>query len=358
MTLPLAPAPCFCVCIYRGAIQMTQETDKALIRKFIAGNCTPQEQGRMKAFMQQPGSQELFDEVLNEDWQDFKKEKQTSDTYIQNFQQRLNQRLDMEHEQPKQAIRNLNFYRYAAVWAFLILGAASYGLLHFNKKNTAQPLIALRSMHNPNGQRSRIMLADSSIVTLGAGSTLSYPERFAGNTREISLDGEAFFQVTKNPEKPFIVHTGAVNTWVLGTSFKINAFKGQLVSVAVATGKVQVGRTITGAAEPEPLAVLLPGDMVEWNPVSGKAVTGRVQTEDVTGWEKGKLSFVGVPLSEMVTSLERWYNVKIVIRNRKIRDYRMSIVLDGTLPLNRSLEVLKATVKADYHITGNTVIIQ
>lgn len=337
---------------------MTKETDKAFIRKFIAGTCTPEEQKRMKAFMQEPGSEELFDEVLNEDWQGFKKE-ETSDAYIQNFQQRLKQRLDATAESaPTPVVKRLNFHRYAAVWAFVILGLGSYSLWKFNKKNTAQPVIAMLSSHNPNGQRSKVILADSSIVTLGAGSTLSYPERFAGNSREISLEGEAFFQVTKNPHKPFIVHTGAVQTRVLGTSFKINAFKGQLLSVAVATGKVRVGRKITGASEPEPLAVLLPGDEVEWNPVSGKAIVGHVQTEDVTGWEQGKLSFVGVPLSEMASSLERWYNIKIVIRNKKIRDYRMSIVLDGTVPLNQSLEVLKATIKADYKINGNTVIIQ
>ncbi|MRG48196.1 DUF4974 domain-containing protein [Chitinophaga sp. SYP-B3965] len=335
---------------------MTQETDKAFIRKFIAGNCTPEEQERMKVFMQQPGAEELFDEVLNENWQEFKKEEQTPDTYIQSFQQRLKERLGTTADlQPRPLVKRLNFYRYAAMWAaFLVLGAATYGVWQFSKKDTVQPPITMLSSHNPDGQRSRIILADSSIVTLGAGSRLSYPERFPGNTREISLEGEAFFEVAKDPKKPFIVHTGTVQTLVLGTSFKINAFKGQLISVAVATGKVQVERKTTGAA----LAVLLPGDEVAWDPVSDKAIVNHVQTEDVTGWVKGKLSFVGVPLSEMAVSLERWYNVKIVIRNRKIRDYRMSIILDGTLPLKQSLEVLKATVKADYQITGNTVIIQ
>jgi transmembrane sensor len=332
---------------------MAKETEKAFIRKFIAGNCGPLERERMSVFLEQPGSAELFHEVLNEEWQGFKKGKQTSNAYIQSFQQRLQERLDSAARRPLR--RRLNFYRYAAVWAFLVLGAASYSIWQFNK-NAVQPVAMLFS-HNPNGQRSRVMLADSSIVTLGAGSTLSYPERFAGNTREISLEGEAFFEVTKNPDKPFIVHTGAVQTRVLGTSFKINAFKGQPVLVAVATGKVRVGRKLAGKTGLEQLAVLLPGDEVEWNPGSGKAAISHVQTEDVAAWEKGRLSFVGVPLSEMVTSLERWYNVKILIRNKKIMGYRMSVILDGTQPLNRSLEILKATLKADYQTKGNTVII-
>lgn len=336
---------------------MTQQTNKALIRKFIAGNCTPPEQARMKALMQQPGSENLFNEVLDEDWQGFKKGEQAPDAYIQNFQQRLKKQLDTAGIPPRPVLKRLNFYRYAAVWAFLILSAALYSLWQFNK-STVQPQITMLSSHNPYGQRSKIILADSSIITLGAGSSLRYPERFAGNTREISLEGEAFFEVAKNQKQPFIVHTGAVQTHVLGTSFKISAFKDQPVWIAVATGKVRVGRKVTDTARLESLAVLLPGDKVEWDPVSGKITAGHVHPGDVTGWQEGRLAFAGVPLKDLAATLERWYNVRIEIRNRHIRHYRMRITLDGTLPLDRALEVLKATVKADYKINGNTVIIQ
>lgn len=337
---------------------MTQETDKAFIRRFIAGNCTPLEQERMKVFMRQPGSEELFNEILNENWEGFKNENRTSDTYIQNFQQRLKDKLDSGKVQSRPLLKRLNFYRYAAVLTFLILGTTMYGLWQFNKKNIPALKITQLSTHNPYGQRSKVTLPDNSVVTLGPGSTLGYPEHFVGNAREISLEGEAFFEVTKNPEKPFIVHTGDVQTRVLGTSFKVNAFKDQPLSVVVATGKVRVYQKTVGVSKLKSLAVLLPGDQVYWNPVSAKASIAHIQTEEVTGWKNGKLAFVGVPLREMTAALERWYNVKIEIRNKKIREYRMSIVLDGTLPLTHSLEVIKVTVKADYKISSNTVIIK
>lgn len=337
---------------------MAHETDKTLIRKFIAGNCTPQEQERMKIFMQQPGSLELFDQVMDEDWQGLKKQAPVTDDYILKFQQRLNKRIGEGNVKPATKIRRINFYRYAAVWVLLILGLATYGVWQF-RKTTAEPeTIAMLSSHNPNGQRSTITLSDGSVITLGAASSITYPERFAEHTREISLEGEAFFEITPNPQKPFIIHTGEVQTKVLGTSFKIDAFKGEEIAVAVATGKVQVDRKIAGSGKLKTLALLLPGDAVGYDPVTGLATNNNVPVVELTGWKKGKLTFTGTPLSEMVKILERWYNVKIELRNKQIGKYKMNIQLNGTQPLSQSLEILKATTKAGYKIKDNTVIIQ
>ena len=196
------------------------------------------------------------------------------------------------------------------------------------------------------------------MVTLGSGSTLRYPRSFNGNTREIQLTGEAFFNVTKNPNKPFIVHTRSLQTRVLGTSFKIDAFNGQPVVVAVATGKVQVDRNDSGSNQLPPLAVLLPGNEVTWSPESGKAILSHVVIEDIAGWEKGQLAFTGTPLREVANRLERWYNVKIAISNKRKAAYRMNCILDGTQPLKKSLEVLKATIQSNYTIKDSVVIIQ
>src|SRR6202000_336004 len=93
---------------------------------------------------------------------------------------------------------------------------------------------------NPRGQRSVVRLSDSTIVYLGPDSKINFPGRFNGKTRELNLEGEAFFQVKKDHQHPFIIHTGDVSTTVLGTSFKITAFKGEPLTVSVATGKVRV----------------------------------------------------------------------------------------------------------------------
>lgn len=333
---------------------MEQETDKILIREFIAGNCTPQEQVHIKRLLLQPGGQELFERVMDEDWQTFKNETPATDQYIQNFQQRLNSQLD--DVKPDLVIKRNHFYRYAAIWTVLILGIATYGALQLNRTQGAAS-IAMLSSHNPNGQRSKITLSDGSVVTLGAGSHLAYPEHFGNSTREISLEGEAFFEITKNPEKPFIIHTGAVQTKVLGTSFKVEAFKGEDVQVAVATGKVRVDHKTAKQGKLESIAVLFPGDVVDWNLATGTAIKTKIATEELTGWQKGELSFTGIPLKNIVNVLERWYNVTIEIRDKEVSEYKMNIILDGTQPLKQLMEVLKVTTKTRYKIDGKIITI-
>lgn len=337
---------------------MTQETDKALVRKFIAGNCTPEEQERVQALLSQPGSENIFNELLDEDWKGFRKEEEVSDEWILDFRQRLVERSNQRPAR-KLKVTGLKFFRYAAVWGGLILCiAAMYTMWRFYRNPGPEQEIMLTASA-PYGHRSRIILADSTIVTLGSGSTLRYPQSFNGNARKIHLTGEAFFSVTKDPARPFIVYSGDLQTEVLGTSFKISAFGGQPVVVAVATGKVQVGRRDTGSpAAPPPLAVLSPGDEITWHPASGRATLNRVAEGDVSGWEKGQLAFTGIPLKDVAAVLERWYNVRITINDKNKAGYRMSFVLDGTKPISRSLEMLKATIKADYRITGDTIIIQ
>ena len=337
---------------------MAQEIDKAFIRKFIAGECTPHEQERMKLFMQQPGSQKLLDEVIDEDWQGFRNQTPATDDYIMDFQQRLNKRIDEGNKKPAAKYRIIRFYRYAAIWAILILGAATYGVLQLKKATSVPQTIAMISSRNPYGQRSTITLPDGSIVTLGAASSITYPHHFKDSIREISLQGEAFFEITKNPRQPFIVHSGEVQVKVLGTSFKIDAFKGEKFAVAVATGKVQVSKKSDIPGKLKSIALLLPGDVVAYDQVSGSATRSNVPPTELTGWKNGKLTFTGTPLSDVVKILERWYNIKIEIRNKHIAKYKMNIQLDGTRPLNQSLDVLQATTKAGYSIKNNTVIIQ
>lgn len=333
------------------------EDNQALIRKFIAGNCTANEQDRIKRLMQQRDFRELLDQVLNDDWQQFKNENPASDSYIQNFQQQLNKRLPEVNKPNTPIVKRFNFLQYAAVLAFFILTLA-YGFWQLNKKGHSPVGTNQLSTHNPNGQRSIIVLPDSSVVTLGAGSTLHYPEQFTDSIREISLQGEAFFQVTKNKYKPFIIHTGEIQTKVLGTSFKITAFKGQNITVAVATGKVKVDRKDAATGKMHSLAVLQPGNEVEWNPVSGKTLINHGDIDEIAGWKEGRLHFAGMPLIKMVQVLERWYNVKIDLQNKAISEYKMNIAVDGNKPVTHTLEILKATIKASYSIKGKTIIIK
>ncbi|WP_293313965.1 FecR family protein [Pedobacter sp. UBA5917] len=332
---------------------MPQQVDKALIEKFLKGSCSKQEEELVRIFLKNSESEALLNEILSANQvKDFELFDGDDIPHIKQAQWRtaINLRIAAENELP---VKKRFSFKYAAIWAALLIVTLSvYLMMHFGKPVQQASIFIERN--NPNGQRSKITLSDSSVVYLGAGSRLRYPERFSTDKREISLYGEAFFEVTKNPKKPFIIHTGTVRTQVLGTSFKIKAFKNKPLSVEVATGKVRVDELKGNKIES--LAILIPGQKVIY--FDGKASIRDIAVSDVTGFKTSQLAFRNSSLFEICETLERWYNVKISFKSqRKSRD-RMTLTIDATVPVNKLLNVLAAAGKFSYNIKNNEIIIR
>jgi len=334
---------------------MPKPVDQALIEKFLRGGCSPKEEEVVRLFLKNPGSEAVLNEILSanqtKDWAIFE---ENDRPHIKQAEWRnaINQRIAAENEETQSVKKGFSF-KYAAIWTALVIATLSvYLILHFSKPQ--QQVLAYIERSNPNGQRSKIMLSDSSVVYLAAGSRLRYPERFLGDKREISLYGEAFFEVTKNPKKPFIIHTGTVRTQVLGTSFKIKAFKNKPLSVEVATGKVRVDEVKANMIQS--LAILIPGQKVVY--FEGKASTQDVAIADVTGFKTSQLAFHNSSLLEICETLERWYNVKISFKSQSKSYDRMTLTIDATVSVNKLLNVLAAAGKFHYQIKNNEIIIR
>lgn len=160
------------------------------------------------------------------------------------------------------------------------------------------------------GQKSSITLSDGTKIKLNSGSTLKFPEKFNDSTRMVELSGEAFFEVTKNPDKPFIIKSGELTTTVLGTSFNVAAYEeNKNISVTVATGSVQV------AATPKTKAILKPEQQAIFSKTSDSIFTKKVDIELFLEWKDGIIRFENTSLKEAVEKLERWFNVKITFEN-------------------------------------------
>lgn len=333
-----------------------QPIDKELIKKFLKGDASREEIIRVNLFMQQPGAQSVFDEA----WEDTDPEmlQATAKADRASLQSRrwyneALQRIKKQEapETPLYFFSNV-FYRYAAAClVFLMLGIGTYTVLTTGQDtNTA---VAMLTVSNPKGKNTLQTLPDGSKVWLGAGSTLSYPKAFEGDTRELSLTGEAFFDVVKNPDKPFIIHTGNVQTKVLGTSFKITAFEGQAPNVAVSTGKVRVEQNRNGGVRE--LALLLPGQQVTWKAKENKAVKQAIDKNEVLEWKTGKQAFHDVALGDISNALERWYGVKIIILKPELSNLRLYTTLNNTMPMDKALDVLAAIGDFQYNIKGSNV---
>ena len=337
----------------------SENKEKALIRKYIDEECTPEELEQLKELMLRPEVQHLFDEVLDEHFIALTPQKDIGQSHLEQLSVKFNSRLkESKVTQPAEAnpariFKIKKYLPYAAIWILIVSGFFVYRFANVKNESVAR-LVAMREMVNPFGQRSKIILPDSSEVFLGPGSKLTIPEKFTGNLREISLEGEAFFQVTKNPKKPFVIHTGTVQTRVLGTSFKIEAFKNKPLTVAVVTGKVRVDDYTRNRHTS--LAVLTLGQKVTYN--NGRTTAGKAAIEETSAWMDGRQVFNQQALHDITDVLERWYNVKFEYKTAKKAEEKISVILNSDRPLANIMKVLSATGHFKYEINGKIITIK
>ncbi len=208
-------------------------------------------------------------------------------------------------------------WRWAAVLALPVVAIAFY-LLVRSKRNEAGNLlfntnIATENRTNPKGQKSVVLLSDGSKVWLNADSRITYSKDFnSGKTREVYLEGEAFFDVVKNPGKPFLVHTSAISIKVLGTAFNVKSYStDKTIETTLVHGKVSIDRN--DASKDESSLVLKPNQRAIYSKTSKALNIEQVVAERTTEWKNNKLVFDDTPFSEAIAQLERWYDVTIHI---------------------------------------------
>jgi ferric-dicitrate binding protein FerR (iron transport regulator) len=184
------------------------------------------------------------------------------------------------------------------------------------------------------GAKSKIVLPDSSLVWLNSGSTLSYPQQF-GKNRQITLAGEAYFEVMKN-EKPFVVSTNYGDVKVKGTSFNVKAYSDDNSFETT----LEEGVVAFKVKNTENEVTLQPGEQVI-KTASGFNVK-QVETKYFTSWKDGKLLFNKEPFPEFIKKLERWYNVKIEYSDPELD----KLWYTGTIEMETISEVMEMISKA------------
>ncbi len=207
---------------------------------------------------------------------------------------------------------NPKVFKYAAiVFVCLNIGWWSSWLTTRNSGTTTEAqTFQLNAGRNSN---SRLVLPDNTVVYLRPGSELTYNSDFKVNNRNISLTGEAYFEVTKNQEMPFVVNTDKARIKVLGTRFNVSAEKdAPLYQATLVEGKIDFithdGRSIA----------LNPNENICYDTQSGKTEINQVDPELYTAWKDGKVIFRNELLKDITTRLERIYHVKFVYKNQSL----------------------------------------
>jgi transmembrane sensor len=279
--------------------------------------------------------------------------------------------------------------RHLKVWAMSILALVLIGAWWYFIFEPGKPVESINagmvaSSNAPGeistkyGARTTQQLPDGSRVWLNAGSKLTFEKNFGESIREVTLTGEAFFDVVKNPAKPFVIHTSTIDIKVLGTQFNVKSYPSdKTTETSLIRGSVEV----MVKTRPNEKYVLKPNeklvvlnDQLKTAAGSNYGGAGRLlnrdniiaiknltyqqgDTSDIeSAWMRDKLSVKDMPFIEMAKIMERWYDVRFQFRNKKLEDVFITGSFDNeTLP--QALEALQFSLVFNYEINDKTVIV-
>ena len=226
--------------------------------------------------------------------------------------------------------------------------------LTYITKNQDDVIISFDEIHVPYGKSSVVALADGTLINLNAGSSLRYPNGFkAEGNREVFLTGEAYFQVSHDAKRPFLVHTDDLEIEVLGTHFNVQAYADEKNSNTVlVNGVVQVKQT----ANPEDAVVLKPGMQASYTQGSKTLEIASVNTAPYIAWVKGQLYFDQADFPQIARILERKFDVQIQVNNTALKKEKFTAKFKAE-SLEQILKSFNESYPFNYDIKQNTVVI-
>lgn len=325
-----------------------------LLHKFYRGECSEEEARKVIAWFASGEQRVKMYDQLQANWEKFEipEDQQFSGYNAEKVLEGIHSRIKNEEQSEIEVKR----FSYSKIHRHYALKVASIVLLAVFTVFIVQQFLPepkvesfrITTVEVPVGEKRTIRLDDGTKVILNSGSKISYTDHFAANKREVTLRGEAFFEVARDTTKPFVVVTLDVVTTVLGTSFNVRAYPDEKeTKVAVASGKVKVNRKESEAFLPPGKSALYPGGDQQF-------VLQDFDTKEVLSWKEGILYFKDASFEEVKTTLERWYGVEISTKGEKDHVWQFSGAYEHQ-SLSNVLLSIGYIKEYTYTINGNQV---
>jgi len=387
---------------------MTKLAIKTIITRYLRGEASSEEMTILFEWVKKDGNQDVFKKLVQADYLvRYKKESWDSEEAFQEFLESIK---DKGNSKVLPFYANRQFFKYAAAIVVLIASTTYYilndrsdvtiqsnldyneitlqlgnetiinldqhkdtiiqvgnGLASIQLKNgilKQNGLLKSTSRKNTNilkvpyGKTLSVTLDDGSVIKLNAGSELSYPSSFALlNTRKVVLKGEAFFEITKNPLKPFVVQTGETFTQVYGTVFNITSYEDDDdIEVVLVEGSVGVGDEI--GLNQKNLTMLKPSQKI----TNSKRLKNSFIVEDVdvtpyVSWVSGVISFEKENMAQIIKKLERHFNVKIINENKMLEERQFTGAFE-TKNIESVLKTIQTHTNFKYIKKGRIITIK
>ncbi len=296
-----------------------------LIRAFLKGECSNQELTELRSWLLLPENQEKAESLFKMTWKEISEDELIMDfdkgaaldgikakiDEINPPQRRQKRILDRPPYSDQKKGRIPRLVKSMAALVLIIL--VGYLIIPSNKVPVPEQIVEM-TREAPRGFRNTVTLSDGSVATLNSESSIRYAKNFGVNDRVIYLTGEAFFEVVRDETKPFVVISNDLKTTALGTSFNVNAYKGNAEAISLSTGKVKVELTNpTSDAATKAEMILTPGEQALWNESKEQLTKKKFDPETTLSWKSNVIFFKNTDLKSMIDVLEKWYNVEITV---------------------------------------------
>lgn len=247
---------------------------------------------------------------------------------------------------PAAGIQQWTKYAAIVILSFTVGGLTSY----FSGIRVHEPTMA--SISSPRGQITSLKLFDGSTVWLNSETTIKYSSAFNTTSREVYVEGEAYFEVTRNKQIPFIVHLKTAQVKVHGTKFNVKAYpesdQVEAVLVEGAIGFTALHQTV----------MLKPDERVMLSLGEGTLAKDRINVEKTLAWKKGKYYYSNEKLPSIIRQLQRWYDVELIYNEEELKDYYFTGVINHEKSIRYNMELIELTNKVKVEFMGDQIIIK
>ena len=310
--------------------------NKDILYKFFEGNASFEEEAAVKQWMEESAENRLA----------FLKERKLFDAML------LLGNEEIIKNGKKRFSINLSSLRTELIKIAAVVAITLGGSYFYYQSSLEKELMAMQTITVPAGQRINITLVDGTNVWLNARTSLSYPVKFGKNNRQVVLDGEAYFDVTKDKSKPFIVQTDNYNVEVLGTQFDVKAYSetGEFETTLM-SGSVKVA----SASDSTQKITLKPNNKVFLQ--DGKLHVTAVDDYNPYRWKEGLICFKNETFTSIMKDFEKYYGLTIQVKNKNVFKYVYTGKFRQTDGIDYALRVLQKDIKFTYQRDDENQII-
>lgn len=320
-----------------------------IITKYLTGQCSEEEVIEVNAWMKESEENARKFFRMEEIYHLGKFDQYTDEQRMLRAEKQLYRRLKIEKDKQSKILIMHRWMKYAAIIAVILTIGGGAGYWFYQNGNSQQMMVAVAD----EGIVKEVILPDGTKVWLNNAATLKYPREFSEKERNVHLDGEAYFEVTKNRHKPFTVQSDVMRIRVLGTTFNFKCDKNcRIAEATLIEGEIEV----KGNKE-EGQIILAPGQRAELNKNNGRLTVKQVDAKLDAVWHDNLIPFEKADIFTITKALERFYDVKIILSPDLQADKTYSGVLKRKSTIESVLKSLQNSIPIDYKIIENNIFI-